>query len=87
MNNIVSLGSRNAAVPVLPLHRAPADASLWRRIAGLFRHGNERLQTIRQLNGLSDELLRDIGVDRHDIEGSVDALLANPGNETGRDPR
>ena len=85
MNHTATLGSRNAAVPVLPLHRAPAGTGLWQRLAGLFRRGNERLQTIRQLNGLSDELLRDIGVDRNDIEGSVDALLAN--HETGRNPR
>ncbi len=75
MNHTATLGSRNAAVPVLPLHRAPAEASLWQRLATLFRRGNERLQTIRQLRGLSDEMLRDIGVDRFDIEGSVDQLL------------
>jgi uncharacterized protein YjiS (DUF1127 family) len=80
MNHTVALGSRNAAVPVLPLHRAPVEASLWQRLAGLFRRGSERLQTIRQLRGLSDEMLLDIGVDRFDIEGSVDQLLDR--NET-----
>jgi len=87
MNNTVTLGNRNAAVPILPLHRAPAEAGLWHRLVALFRRGNDRLQTIRELNGLSDELLRDIGVDRYDIEGSVDTLLANSRSETGRDPR
>ncbi len=80
MNHTAALGSRNAAVPVLPLHRAPAEAGLWQRLADLFRRGNERLQTVRQLKGLSDEMLRDIGVDRFDIEGSVDQLLDR--NET-----
>jgi len=75
MNHTVALGSRNATVPVLPLHRAPAQAGLLQRLAGLFRRGNERLQTVRQLRSLSDEMLRDIGVDRFDIEGSVDQLL------------
>ena len=75
MNHTAALGSRNATVPVLPLHRAPVEASLWQRLASLFRRGNDRLQTIRQLKGLSDDMLRDIGVDRFDIEGSVDQLL------------
>jgi uncharacterized protein YjiS (DUF1127 family) len=75
MTQTVTLGSRNAAVPILTLHRSPAEASLWQRLANLFRRGNERLQTIRQLNALSDEMLRDIGVDRFDIEGSVDTLI------------
>ena len=76
MPQTFALGSRNSAVPILPLHRAPAGPSLWQRFTGLFQHNNERLQTIRQLNALSDEMLRDIGVERQDIERSVDAMLA-----------
>jgi uncharacterized protein YjiS (DUF1127 family) len=75
MNQTSTLGRRDAAVPILPLHRSPDQASLWRRLAQLFHRGSDRLQTVRQLNSLSDELLRDIGVDRFDIEGSVDALI------------
>lgn len=75
MTQTVTLGSRNATVPILTLHRSPAEASLWQRLARLFQRSNERLQTIRQLNALSDEMLRDIGVDRFDIEDSVDTLI------------
>ncbi len=48
----------------------------WDRLAGLFRRGNQRLATVRELHGLSDKMLRDIGVERDEIEASVDALLA-----------
>jgi uncharacterized protein YjiS (DUF1127 family) len=65
--------------------RQPASRSLWQRFAGLFQRSNERLQTIRELHGLSDEMLRDIGVDRDDIERSVDAMLAS--KENGPTPR
>jgi len=65
--------------------RSADGPSLWRRFAGLFQRGSERLQTIRELHGLSDEMLRDIGVDRDDIERSVDALLAS--KESGPTPR
>jgi uncharacterized protein YjiS (DUF1127 family) len=65
--------------------RQPASRSLWQRFAGLFQRSNERLQTIRELHGLSDEMLRDIGVDRDDIERSVDAMLAS--KESGPTPR
>jgi uncharacterized protein YjiS (DUF1127 family) len=76
MNQTFTLGRRDASVPILPLHRSsPSEISLWQRLARLFHRGNDRVQTIRQLNRLSDELLRDIGVDRFDIEGSVDALI------------
>ncbi|HEY2890813.1 MAG TPA: DUF1127 domain-containing protein [Dongiaceae bacterium] len=75
MNQTFTLGRRDAAVPILPLHRSPDQAGLWQRLARLFHRGADRFQTIRQLNSLSDELLRDIGVDRFDIEGSVDALI------------
>ncbi len=87
MPQTFALGSRNSAVPILPLHRGPAGSSLWQRLGGLFRRGNARLQTIRQLNALSDEMLRDIGVDRYDIEGSVDKLIVNSGKKIGGPPR
>ena len=87
MNQTFTLGRRDSVVPILPLHRSPAEAGLWQRLAKLFRSGNERLQTIRQLNRLSDEQLRDIGVDRFDIESSVDALIANKDQEARRIPR
>jgi uncharacterized protein YjiS (DUF1127 family) len=93
MTQTFTLGSRHAAVPILPLHRSPAlnrspeGPSLLARLAQLFHRGTDRLQTIRQLNGLSDELLRDIGVDRFDIEGSVDALIEKTDQEARRIPR
>lgn len=87
MTQTFALGSRNAAVPILPLHRAPSSPSLWERLAGLVRRSNGRLQTIRQLSALSDEMLRDIGVERADIEGSVDAILGASNKDTSRTPR
>ena len=87
MTQTFTLGSRNAAVPILPLHRSPAGPSLWQRLVGLVRRGNGRLQTIRQLNALSDEMLRDIGVERADIEHSVDAMLGISNEDTSRTPR
>ena len=84
MNHSITLGSPSAGVTTLP--RTP-EAGIWRRLAGLFRRSSDRLQTIRQLHGLSDEMLRDIGVDRLDIEGSVDALIAKSDEEARRIPR
>ena len=84
MNQSITLGSRNAAVTTFS--RAP-EAGILRRLAGLFRRSSDRFQTIRQLHGLSDEMLRDIGVDRLDIEGSVDALIAKSDEEARRIPR
>ena len=64
-----------------------AAPSAWQRFAGLFQRSNERLQTIRELQALSDEMLRDIGVERDDIERSVDTMLAISSEETSRTPR
>ena len=84
MNQSITLGTSNAAVTTFS--RAP-EAGILHRLAGLFRRSSDRFQTIRQLNGLSDEMLRDIGVDRLDIEGSVDALIAKSDEEARRIPR
>jgi uncharacterized protein YjiS (DUF1127 family) len=64
-----------------------AGPSLWQLFTGLFQRGNERLHTIRELHALSDEMLRDIGVERDDIERSVDAMLAASSEDTSRSPR
>jgi uncharacterized protein YjiS (DUF1127 family) len=86
MTQILSFG-RNTAPAPQTLHLRQTTPSLWQRLAGLFRRSNERLQTIRELHGLSDEMLRDIGVERDEIEQSVDALLAVSSVETNRTPR
>jgi uncharacterized protein YjiS (DUF1127 family) len=86
MTQTLSFG-RNTAPAPQTLHLRQTAPSLRQRLAGLFRHSNERLQTIRELHGLSDEMLRDIGVERDDIEQSVDALLAVSSVETNRTPR
>jgi uncharacterized protein YjiS (DUF1127 family) len=86
MTQTLSFGRNTAQAPET-LHSGQTAPSLWQRVVGLFRHSNERLQTIRELHGLSDEMLRDIGVDRDDIEQSVDALLAVSSVETNRTPR
>ena len=84
MNHSITLGSRNAAVTTF---RRTPEAGIWQRLASLVRRSSDRLLTIRQLNALSDEMLRDIGVDRLDIEGSVDALIAKSDEEARRIPR
>lgn len=84
MNHSITLGSRSAGGTTLP--RTP-ETGIWRRLAGLLRRSSDRLQTIRQLNALSDEMLRDIGVDRFDIEASVDTLIAKSDEEARRIPR
>jgi uncharacterized protein YjiS (DUF1127 family) len=50
--------------------------TLWSRLTGLFQRNTERLATIRELQSLNDQMLRDIGVDRDNIEASVDALYS-----------
>ena len=83
MTQILAFG-RGAAAQA-PGHQAAP--SLWQRFTALFHSSNERLQTIHQLNALSDEMLRDIGVEREDIERSVDVMLAQSSGETSRTPR
>jgi uncharacterized protein YjiS (DUF1127 family) len=79
---------RNATAGASETSRpSQATPSLWQRVASLFRRNNDRLQTIRELHGLSDEMLRDIGIDRDDIEQSVGALLAGSRLDTNRIPR
>ena len=84
MNQTVTLGH---SATVSALRSRVSEANFWERLTGLFRRSSDRLQTIRQLNALSDEMLRDIGVDRLDIEGSVDALIAKTDVEARRIPR
>jgi uncharacterized protein YjiS (DUF1127 family) len=88
MPQTLAFGRNAASSAPDKLHRGQtAGPSIWQRIAGLFQRSNERLQTIRELHALSDEMLRDIGVDRDDIEQSVDAMLATSSEETSRNPR
>lgn len=48
-----------------------AGGAAWRLICTIHRNGQER----RQLNGLSDHQLRDIGLSRADIEIALDKPL------------
>jgi uncharacterized protein YjiS (DUF1127 family) len=88
MPQTLAFGRNAASNTSDKLHRGQvAGPSLWQRFAGLFRRSNERLHTIRELHALSDEMLRDIGVERDDIERSVDAMLATSNAEPSRTPR
>jgi uncharacterized protein YjiS (DUF1127 family) len=87
MPQTLTFGRNVAAGAVQKLHRGQAAPSLWQRFTGLFQRSNERLHTIRELHALSDEMLRDIGVERDDIERSVDAMLAAASEEPSRAPR
>ena len=42
-----------------------------RRIIGRIKYWNERRAAIRQLTAMSDRLLQDIGIERHEIYQSV----------------
>ena len=88
MPQTLAFGRRATSNASDKLHLGQAGGpSLWQRFAALFQRSNERLQTIRELHGLSDAMLRDIGVERDDIERSVDAMLATSNEETSRTPR
>lgn len=39
---------------------------------------HDRRKAIRTLSGLNDRLLRDIGLERHDIEAAVDGRVGPP---------
>ena len=64
---------------------AQAASVLGRGYAG-FRRSRCRRAAIRELNGLSDHTLRDIGLERGDIPYTVEALLdGRPGSRTAAD--
>jgi len=87
MPQTLTFGRNTASNASDKQHQGQATApSLWQRLAGLFQSSNERLETIRELQGLNDEMLRDIGIDRDDIERAVDAMLATSSETTNRTP-
>lgn len=43
-----------------------------------YRHWRTRRTAVRELRALDDRLLRDIGINRGDIENAVDGLLSRP---------
>ena len=45
--------------------------SIARRIVDRYRIWKERKAAIRQLSGMSDRLLHDIGIERHEIYASI----------------
>jgi hypothetical protein len=68
--------------PALARKDAPArssDFSLGRLLRwplGRLRQSGRRLAAARELHALNDRLLRDMGVDRDEIDATVDDLLA-----------
>jgi uncharacterized protein YjiS (DUF1127 family) len=44
---------------------------LFTKLLAAFGRWHDRRNTIRTLSGLNDHLLRDIGIDRHEIESAV----------------
>ena len=71
-----------ADASVLAREDAPArssDFSLGRLLRwplGLLRQSGRRLAAARELHALNDRLLRDMGIDRDEIDATVDDLLA-----------
>jgi uncharacterized protein YjiS (DUF1127 family) len=58
---------------------ARADSSLrhlLRWLLGRLRHSGRRLTAAHELHGLNDRLLRDMGVERDEIDATVEDLLA-----------
>lgn len=46
------------------------------RVFEAFRTSRERERAVNELNALTDERLRDIGVERHDVTRRIDAEMA-----------
>jgi uncharacterized protein YjiS (DUF1127 family) len=63
-----------------------AGASLLHRLSEFLWRSGERLQTVRELNSLSDRMLQDIGIQRPNIERAVDELLTRSRVSAGRLP-
>lgn len=65
MKNISIMGDQTNVI-----HR-PFRRGIARRIIGRIKYWNERRQAMRQLAAMSDRLLQDIGIERHEIYQSV----------------
>ncbi len=70
MNNIATIGGRRNVI-----HNS-FRRGIIRRIADRIKYWNERRKAIRQLTAMSDRLLQDIGIERHEIYQAV----YRPGN-------
>ena len=70
-----SMGNRAGTLPLLETIR-----SLVRSVATKVSLAIMRRQAIRELESLNDRLLDDIGLNRFEIAGAVDAALANVQN-------
>jgi uncharacterized protein YjiS (DUF1127 family) len=63
--------------PTAAAARAPMPLErLLRWLLGRLRHSGRRLAAAHELHALNDQLLRDIGVERDDIDSTVEDLLA-----------
>jgi uncharacterized protein YjiS (DUF1127 family) len=63
--------------PAAAAARAPSLLDrLLRWLIGQLRHSGRRLTAAHELHALNDQLLRDIGVERDDIDAAVEDLLA-----------
>ena len=65
MNNITTMDERNKVI-----HNS-FRRGITRRIINRIKSWNERRESIRQLTAMSDRLLQDIGIERHEIYQSV----------------
>jgi uncharacterized protein YjiS (DUF1127 family) len=63
----------NAHVILTP---TPRRTSWIDRLLIMFRANRERERAVNELKSLSDERLRDIGFERHDIAQRIDAEMA-----------
>ena len=65
MNNIATMGDRRNII------QNSFRRGITRRIIDRIKYWNERRKAVRQLMAMSDRLLQDIGIERHEIYQSV----------------
>ena len=70
----------NAAPGIALSSFAKAARNIGRRGVGLILQWRKRRAAIRELQGLNDHYLKDIGLDRSRITSAVDGILENGGH-------
>jgi uncharacterized protein YjiS (DUF1127 family) len=71
-----SVPTREDAPAAATAHAPSSLNRLLRWLLGRLRHSGRRLTAAHELHALNDRLLRDMGVERDEIDAAVDDLLA-----------
>jgi len=65
MNNITTMGDHRNVI------HSSFRRGITKRLISRIKYWNERRKAIRQLTAMSDRLLQDIGIERHEIHEAV----------------